>query len=791
VYVSVLQRITLLFLSAVFLASAETAAVSGVTKDSSGAVVPEAKVTLRQLTGAVLLRTETDVNGQFEFRSIAPGSYLLDASAPGLTIVQPERLSLSAGETKHVTLELAVSATQTQVSVTAADSPQSVDQISKEIESVNTSDVEQRGLFSVPDALRYLPGVLVTTLGGPGTFTSIQIRGMRSYDTAVLFNGFRFRDPTSVEGDATAYIGDMMLVDSSRIEVLQGSGSSLYGTNSMAGTINLITDPGGGPFHGDLDVQGGGLGLFHGVAHFSGSALRDKLMYSAGISDLNVTEGVNDAGAVRDWSGQAALTYALNPKIRIGANVFANTGYLQQNLDPYPIETALRPGIIPATSATFVPSQGDPDGARYAHFLDSLFHYDQAVNSRLSFRIGYNLVDVNRDNTNGPAGPDTPYEFQPLFNTSDRFSGRVETLQARTDYLMGSHQTVTAGYEFERERYLEVATDQNPDPSLRTYNSTSDTQLENAVFAQDQLRFLDNRLEILLSGRYTHDTLVQPKFVGGASPYANFPLPSPPDAYTGDASLAYFFKKSATKIRAHAGNSFRMPSIYERFGGFFYGGVYYPIGYPDLAPERAVSGDIGFDQYLINTRLRISATYFYSELEQIIGYLSFPPGYVDQYGRTGGYYNTAGGISRGVELSGEFHPARSTSIFASYTYTNSKERVSPFYTGTSYDPLQMPGIQPQMVSVIATQQWGRHIDVAMDFQGGSSYLFPIYGFEAYAYRFDGPRLLGIAGGYSLQVSESASVRFYARVSNLLNQNFFEDGFPTPRTWAVAGIHFRF
>jgi vitamin B12 transporter len=790
-YSSSLKRFALLFASSAAFLYASNASIEGTVQDSSGAAVSGATVTVRQETGSLLLRTESDAAGSFRFPVIAPGNYLLNASAPGLEIDHVQHLVLASGAHLRVNVELIVSTAMTETTVTAADAPQSIDEVSKQLDIVDPAHAERRGLISVPQALQFTPGVQVISLGGPGMFSTIHIRGMRAYDTGILFDGFRFRDPTSVEGDASAYIGDLMLVDSSRIEVLEGSGSSLYGTNSIGGTVNIITDPGGGRFHGDVDLQGGGLGLFRGLAQVSGGGLRDRLLYSAGVSNLNVSGGVDGTGAVRDWSAQSAICYLITPSIRIGADLFANAGYLQETVDPYPIETAIVPGIIPAAGSRFVPARGDPDAARYSHFLDSLFRYEQQVNSKLSLRAGYNLVDVNRDNTNGPAGPDTPYEFQPLFNTSDRFTGRIDTLQARADYLLGSHQAFTAGYEFERERYLEVATDQNPDVSARVYNSTSDTQLSHAVFAQDQLKYFGNRLEILLSGRYTHDVLVQPAFFGGVSPYAAVPLPSPPDAYTGDASIAYFFRKTATKVRAHAGNSFRMPSIYERFGGFFYGGFYYPIGDPDLAPERAVSGDIGIDQYALDDKLRLSATYYYSELQQVIGYLSFPPGYTDIYGRTGGYYNTSGGISRGVEIAGEYHPVRRTSLKASYTYTNAKDRVSEFYTGIFMDPLQMPGISPNTVSVVATQQFGAHLDAALDFVGGDAYLYPLYGFEAYAYRFRGPKQLGISAGYSIPVREGMSLRFYGRVSNVLNQEFFEEGFPTPGRWAVGGMRLNF
>jgi len=314
----------------------------------------------------------------------------------------------------------------------------------------------------------------------------------------------------------------------------------------------------------------------------------------------------------------------------------------------------------------------------------------------------------------------------------------------------------------------------------------------NAAFAQDELRFLDGRLIFLTSGRFTQAHLDQPRFSGALSPYVS--LPSPPAAYTGDASVAYLFQRTNTKARAHLGNSYRMPSLYERFGGYFYGGFYIPSGDPRLAPERAISGDFGFDQYLFHDRLKFSSTYFYSHLQSVIGFLNFPPGYVDPYGRSAGYYNTAGAISRGVELSGEMHPSRTTSLLASYTYVNAKDRASQYYTGTPIPPLQTPRILPHTVTIVAMQQLGKHVDLALDFEGGSTYVYPLYayfGFEPQAYRFDGPRQLGLSAGFSQSLSDRISARYYVRVSNALDQNYFEDGFQTPRRWAVGGIRFGF
>lgn len=792
------------------LSFSENATIRGTVTDSSGAAVPNVAVKLHQVAGSALLVATSDQSGHFTMSSVAAGEYLLDASAPGLTVPRPIMVDLGGGETKTYSLVLAATATRTQISVTAAAEPQSVDQISKQLDIVSASEAEDRGIFSISNAVSFSPGVRVTTVGGPGALTTIQIRGLRSTDTAVLIDGFPFRDSTSPQDEASAYIGDLLLVDTSHIEILQGSGSSLYGTNAMAGVVNIITNSGGGPFHGDVDVQGGGLGLFRGVARGSGGAFQSRLIYSAGVSNLSVTQGVDNAGAVRDWSGQGAITYALKSNMRLGASVFANTGFTQEFISPTTTTSAPVTGVIPNIpldaeqraaaeanlpydpgNATLVPSLGNPDAGVYSHFISSLLRFEHEVNSRLSYRLAYGVVSTGRNNTDGPGGPG----YQPAFNTSDRYTGGIDTVQARMNYQFGSYSLFTAGYEFQRERYREVSTDENPNLAQRAYYRTDARQRTNAAYFQDELRFFENRLDILLSGRYTQPGLDQPVFVnGGPSPYVGITLPTPPSAYTGDTSMAYFFRNSSTKVRAHVGNSFRMPSLYERFGGYLYQGFDFAYGDPRLAPERAVSGDFGFDQYLFHDHLKISGTYFYTRLQQIIFFENLPPQYIDPFGRSSGYVNLGGGMSRGVELSGEFHPTRRTSVFASYTYANSKEAQSPYYTGTAIDPLQAPAILPNTVSIVAMQQAGSHLDFALDFLGGSDYLYPIYGildFEPHPYRFGGPRQLGLSAGYSLSMKERGTIRFYTRVSNALNQVYYEEGFRTPALWAVGGIQFSF
>jgi hypothetical protein len=107
-------------------------------------------------------------------------------------------------------------------------------------------------------------------------------------------------------------------------------------------------------------------------------------------------------------------------------------------------------------------------------------------------------------------------------------------------------------------------------------------------------------------------------------------------------------------------------------------------------------------------------------------------------------------------------------VFASYTYTDARVADSEYYPGIA--PLEVPRVFDHAVAIVAMRQFAKHIDLAMDFQAGSNYLYPV--FYGYAYQFPGPRQLVISGGYSRSLGVRTTARFYCRVSNVLNQNYF-------------------
>src|SRR6267142_2809506 len=154
---------------------------------------------------------------------------------------------------------------------------------------------------------------------------------VRSGDTAVLIDGLRFRDAAATQGDASGFLEDLIVTDVSRVEVLRGSGSSLYGSNAIGGIINLVTDEGGGPVHGNVLAEGGGLGMFRGRAQVSGGARNNGIVYSVGLSHLNVTRGIDDQDEARNTSGQGRVLFHLTPTATLSGRIYATPSRFQLN----------------------------------------------------------------------------------------------------------------------------------------------------------------------------------------------------------------------------------------------------------------------------------------------------------------------------------------------------------------------------------------------------------------------------------------------------------------------------
>ena len=718
--------------------------ISGRVLDPSGATVPAATVRLYSRDSAVQQVAQTGDDGKYRFERVPAGEYLIEARTEGLDQGNPVSIQAS-GEPLQKDLTLNIRGLSARVLVTASSTPQSTFESGKAMDVVDRADLDRRDVYSFGDALEATAGLRVQQLGGPGQLTRIQTRGLRAADTLVLLDGMRLRDVASPQGDSTAFMSNLLLTGADRLEVLRGSGSSLYGTNAIGGVINVVSDQGGIPFHGEVGAEGGGLGFGFGDVKLAGGLKHDQLQYSVSASHLNVSSGTGGIENVRNTSEQGSLLYRPDSRTTLSARVFASEAMTGVNASPYAAPDANLPatGIVPAIplpasqialgdagqpfnwgNATFAPNLSDPDNRADSNLASTMISAQRIVTSRLTLHVSWQSFLGDRNNTNGPAGAG----YQPLFNTLDYYRGRVDTLNARADLALGRHNLISGGYEFEREHYLSRNTDFNPDPTQHADAIVDVAQNSHTVFAQDQIRMFGDRLLLDLSGRMGHYDLSAPTFEGGTGVFQNAPLTSPRNSYTGDAALSYFLPGSQTKLRAHAGNGYRSPSLYERFGAYFYGGFFTPIGDPQLKPERTIAVDFGFDQYFANNRVKVGASYFYTRLQNVVSFGDTPN---DIYGRFGGYIDAGGGLARGVEVSSEARPWRSMMIRASYVYTNAIEKTAILTGGF----LQAIRVFPHAGTLVATQQVGKRTQVTATFLGASDYISGVF----YVYSAGGNR----------------------------------------------------
>ncbi|MDT5270383.1 MAG: vitamin transporter [Acidobacteriota bacterium] len=425
------------------------ATLSGRVTDAKGAALPGATVTLHERARTqIRLSTVTDAAGAYRFERLAPGEYLVDVDARGFAPGVAQAVNVARDSAATLDARLEVAGVAAEVVVTASDTPQTVDEVSKAITSVTRREIEERDEATIADALTTVPGLRVQQLGGPGSLVSIKTRGLRNQDTSVLIDGLRFRDPSAPEADATSLLSDLQFTDAGRVEVLRGSGSSLYGTNALGGVVNVVTDEGGGPFHGQLFAEGGGMGFARGRAQFSGSAGEaERLVWSAGVSHLNVSKGVDGDDAARSTNAQGRALFRLTPTATLSAHVYASDSFAQLNEEPQAVGTLPATGIVNArpvshaelrryesgtplsqlnlNGATFLPAANDADFSRAARFFSGAVTFAQRPSEAFGYSVTYHGLSTHRSLNEGPAVPGSPADFffEPQGSTINDFDG--------------------------------------------------------------------------------------------------------------------------------------------------------------------------------------------------------------------------------------------------------------------------------------------------------------------------------------------------------------------------------
>ena len=225
-----------------------------------------------------------------------------------------------------------------QIVISASRAPQAQAQTPASITIIDRFEIDRLGQPLVPALLRLAPSVAVATSGPPGSFAEVRIRGAENNHTLLFIDGIRANDPAT--GDFARF--ELLNADlASRIEVLRGPQSALWGSDAIGGVVavNGVDDAPGYAAAAESGSFGfrranASAAIKTGDSSLSGAVGWQR---STGIDSFGAPQG--DKDGYRNLSGRIRATSALSGDLRVGVAAFAFTGHTQfDGYDPITFE---------------------------------------------------------------------------------------------------------------------------------------------------------------------------------------------------------------------------------------------------------------------------------------------------------------------------------------------------------------------------------------------------------------------------------------------------------------------
>src|SRR3954453_2348766 len=211
-----------------------------------------------------------------------------------------------------------------QIVITASRAPQNEAQTPASITLIDQQRIERLDEPLLSALLRLTPSAAVATSGPAGSLTEVRIRGAEANHTLLFVDGIKIDDPAS--GDTPRY--EILNANlASRIEVVQGPQSALWGSEAIGGVIavnGLNNAPG---YSGNAEA--GSFGFERASA--SASVVSDRTSLSGAVgfqraTGINSVDGAGDKDGYRNLSGRLRGTWHSGSDVEIGASALALTG---------------------------------------------------------------------------------------------------------------------------------------------------------------------------------------------------------------------------------------------------------------------------------------------------------------------------------------------------------------------------------------------------------------------------------------------------------------------------------
>ena len=629
------------------------------------------------------------------------------------------------------------------VVVTATKTATPLSEVTKSVSVVTNKDMETQQQTSVTQAVDIAPGVMVQNQGGPGQYSTVNIRGASSQYVQFQYNGFPLRDASDTQTSFQYLEGDLFGQSGiNRIEVLNGTNSVLYGSSAIGGVVNIIPQRWQDGFSAQLMSEAGSHNTF---IENGGFAYGQKDYYINFNPMYITTDGISNGGPNSYWynnlgfTGGAGIKFGNNMALEV-CNITSSSDLALTSV--FPSLTAQHQLVVNQASPTdHVEGLFDLTGATFTQQVSSIWDY--------SIKGAYGSTERKY------------FEPQENFGAtgSSNFDGTTNYIEMQHNIHATDWLTLTGGFDYDGASY------DNRVPTIKNYiwdglyQTTNKDWFGYDLFGLAQMAFFDKSLFINGGLRFNDHEDFQSKVVE-------------------EVSAAYIFKKTGTKIHSAFGTGYRTPSLYEIYGGYVspVTGQVVTVGNPKLIPEESTSYDAGVTQPFLNNKLNIGITWFHIDFDNQIIYDGF----------TNQYVNANIGKTSGIEAKVEAKPCKYLSLTAAYTNAYSQYQAvnSNEWTRLEYWPINT-------FSFIGTVYPIDRLSISFKVLWEGDRIVPLFDPSFNEIRWVEPSdtRLDIITTYKLlkNYEHIHDIDIFFKITNLLDTHYTESGYQAPGRWFWGGV----
>jgi vitamin B12 transporter len=657
------------------------------------------------------------------------GQYHLQVLAPGFA---PLATDISVPHPSIFTVQLAVAGASEIVVVTATRTPFPEQESGASVSTLESGQLQVMQPVAASDAIRFLPGAVVNTVGQRGSQSSLFVRGGDSRYNKVLIDGVPVNDPGGIFD-----FGTVPLAGADRLEFLRGAQSTLYGSDAMTSVVQIFTRTGSAESPEiRFGADGGNLFTAHGYASIAGAA--DRFDYNVFGDQFNTEgSGPNDDYSNSLQGGNLGAGLGSHARLRIRARHSNSRTGIQgewyfNGLPPLPPETnerARQNNFLGSAELTII------GPGRWQHRFTGFEYNHRTLNQN-------DVIDPNRVSPFG--------EMDFIYRNT--FHSNRAGFDYQGNYTERSWAHTTFGYEFEDENAFLTSLFSSSQHGLR---------LNHAAYAEQVLS--RGRFSLILGARFVHNETFGNKGV-------------PRAALTVQALRGGHYL-SGTRFRFSYATGIKEPRFEEVLPS-----LPFVLGSPNLKAEENRAFETGFEQSFLDGKYSLSAIYFNNHFRNQIDFQTLDP-----MTFVGQYVNINKSMAHGAEVEVKGRLTSRLVLNGGYTYDSTQVLEAPFafdaFHAAGAPLLRRPKHSGSLLLNYLGSRWGANLGTSVVGRRADSDFFG-FGIDHAA----GYARVDLGGWYAL----TSHVTAYANVENSLNKQYEEVvGYPALGINVRAGLRFRF